>query len=39
MEQTPEWRKSGDLKLYKVDEHDNGIFIDSSQLDESARAS
>jgi nitrite reductase/ring-hydroxylating ferredoxin subunit len=39
MEQTPEWRKSGDLKLFEVEEHDNGIFIDPSQLDESARAS
>ena len=39
MEQTLEWRKSGDLKLFEVEEHDNGIFIDPSQLDESARAS
>lgn len=29
MEQSPNWRKSGNLRLYKIDEHDNGIFVDS----------
>lgn len=36
MEQSLEWRKSGDLKLYEIDEHDNSIFIDPAQLNESA---
>ncbi|MGA7370934.1 MAG: Rieske 2Fe-2S domain-containing protein [Nitrososphaeraceae archaeon] len=29
MEQSHNWRKSDDLRLYKIDEHDEFIFIDS----------
>jgi nitrite reductase/ring-hydroxylating ferredoxin subunit len=36
IEQSPNWRKSGNLRLYKIDEHDNGIFVDSVQLREPA---
>ncbi len=34
MEQSPNWRKSGNLRLYKIDEHDNSIFINSDQQEE-----
>jgi nitrite reductase/ring-hydroxylating ferredoxin subunit len=29
MEQSANWRKSGNLRLHKIDEHDNCIFVDS----------
>lgn len=29
VEQSPEWRKSGNLKLYRFEERDNGIFVDA----------
>jgi nitrite reductase/ring-hydroxylating ferredoxin subunit len=28
MEQSPNWRNSGNLRLYKIEEHDNGIYVD-----------
>jgi nitrite reductase/ring-hydroxylating ferredoxin subunit len=34
MEQSANWRKSGNLRLYKIDEHDKSIYIDSDQQEE-----
>jgi len=28
MEQSPNWRNSGNLGLYKIEEHDNGIYVE-----------
>ena len=39
MEQSPNWRKSGNLKLYKVDENDNGIFVDIVHPEEQGKRS
>jgi hypothetical protein len=34
MEQSLNWRNSGNLRLYKIDEYDNGVFVDSVQGEE-----